>query len=100
MPPPKLLPARVPKAEIKEPVMRVLETMELDELANRHATKLSGGQQQSLALGRALVTEPNLILLDEPLSNLDAKLRESLRLELKRFQRELGITSVYVAHDH
>ena len=67
--------------------------------ADRQATKLSGGQQQRLALARALVTQPPLLLLDEPLSNLDAKLRESLRFELKRLQRELGITSIYVTHD-
>jgi iron(III) transport system ATP-binding protein len=77
----------------------VLATMELADLADRQATKLSGGQQQRLALARALIIEPPLLLLDEPLSNLDAKLRESLRYELKRLQRELGITSVYVTHD-
>jgi iron(III) transport system ATP-binding protein len=87
------------KKEIAERVTRVLETMELADLAGRQATKLSGGQQQRLALARALVIEPPLLLLDEPLSNLDAKLRESLRYELKRLQRELGITSVYVTHD-
>jgi iron(III) transport system ATP-binding protein len=85
--------------EIAERVDRVLTTMELDHLADRQATKLSGGQQQRLALARALVIEPPLLLLDEPLSNLDAKLRESLRYELKRLQRELGITSIYVTHD-
>lgn len=90
---------RLSRKEIRERVMRTLETMELADYAERHATKLSGGQQQRLALARALVTEPDLILLDEPLSNLDAKLRESMRFELKRFQRELGITSVYVTHD-
>jgi iron(III) transport system ATP-binding protein len=90
---------RVGRKEISERVMRVLETMELANLADRQATKLSGGQQQRLALARALVIEPPLLLLDEPLSNLDAKLRESLRYELKRVQRELGITSVYVTHD-
>lgn len=79
--------------------MRVLATMELDPFAGRSATKLSGGQQQRLALARALVTEPPLLLLDEPLSNLDAKLRESLRFELKRLQHEIGITSIYVTHD-
>nr|MDT0660947.1 ABC transporter ATP-binding protein [Micromonospora sp. DSM 115978] len=84
---------------IRTKVMAVLETMELDSMANRQATKLSGGQQQRLALARALVTEPALLLLDEPLSNLDAKLRDSLRFELKRLQRELGVTSVYVTHD-
>ena len=87
------------KREISERVERVLETMELLEYADRHATKLSGGQQQRLALARAIAVEPSLLLLDEPLSNLDAKLRESLRFELKRLQRELGITSIYVTHD-
>ncbi|MCE7006994.1 ABC transporter ATP-binding protein [Kibdelosporangium philippinense] len=90
---------RPSKAKIVEQVHRVLATMELEELASRPATKLSGGQQQRLALARALVVEPSLLLLDEPLSNLDAKLRESLRFELKRLQRELGITSIYVTHD-
>jgi iron(III) transport system ATP-binding protein len=87
------------KREIQERVAKVLETMELGHLADRQATKLSGGQQQRLALARAIVIEPPLMLLDEPLSNLDAKLRESLRYELKRLQRELGITSIYVTHD-
>lgn len=90
---------RPSKSEIVERVNRVLETMELRKYAERHATKLSGGQQQRLALARAIVIEPELLLLDEPLSNLDAKLRESLRFELKRLQRELGITSIYVTHD-
>lgn len=90
---------RPSKHDITERVHRVLETMELLQYADRHATKLSGGQQQRLALARALVVEPALLLLDEPLSNLDAKLRESLRFELKRLQRELGITSIYVTHD-
>jgi iron(III) transport system ATP-binding protein len=90
---------RPSNAEIRERVERVLTTMELVQLADRQATKLSGGQQQRLALARALVIEPPLLLLDEPLSNLDAKLRESLRYELKRLQRELGITSIYVTHD-
>jgi iron(III) transport system ATP-binding protein len=87
------------KREIQDRVAKVLETMELGHLADRQATKLSGGQQQRLALARAIVIEPPLMLLDEPLSNLDAKLRESLRYELKRLQRELGITSIYVTHD-
>jgi iron(III) transport system ATP-binding protein len=90
---------RPAKKEIAERVERVLATMELSPQAGRQATKLSGGQQQRLALARALVIQPPLLLLDEPLSNLDAKLRESLRYELKRLQRELGITSVYVTHD-
>ena len=87
------------RREIRERVEKVLDTMELGHLAERRATKLSGGQQQRLALARAIVIEPPVLLLDEPLSNLDAKLRESLRYELKRLQRELGITSVYVTHD-
>ena len=90
---------RPSKKEIENRVNRVLETLELRQYAERQATKLSGGQQQRLALGRGIIIEPELLLLDEPLSNLDAKLRESLRFELKRLQRELGITSIYVTHD-
>ena len=90
---------RLSRREIDERVMRVLKTVDLEELAHREATKLSGGQQQRLALARALVMEPRVLLLDEPLSNLDAKLRERMRFELKRLQRELGITTVYVTHD-
>src|SRR5438445_6519975 len=87
------------RQEIRDKVMRVLAAVQLDHLAEREATKLSGGQQQRLALARALVMEPALLLLDEPLSNLDAKLREDMRFELKRLQRELGITCIYVTHD-
>jgi iron(III) transport system ATP-binding protein len=90
---------KMPKKEIREKVMRVLTAVQLDHLVDREATKLSGGQQQRLALARALVMEPQLLLLDEPLSNLDAKLRDHMRIELKRLQRELGLTTIYVTHD-
>jgi iron(III) transport system ATP-binding protein len=90
---------RPSRKEIADKVMRVLAAVQLAELVDRDATKLSGGQQQRLALARALVMEPQLLLLDEPLSNLDAKLREAMRFELKRMQRDLGLTTVYVTHD-
>ena len=86
-------------AVIRDRVEQILETVGLLSYLNQSATQLSGGQQQRLALARALVTEPPIILLDEPLSNLDAKLRESMRLELKRLQRETGVTAIYVTHD-
>ncbi|WP_396449569.1 ABC transporter ATP-binding protein [Actinomadura sp.] len=87
------------RAQIKEIVMRTLAVCELEHLASRMATDLSGGQQQRLALARALVQEPPVLLLDEPLSNLDAKLRVSMRAELIRLQREMGLTILYVTHD-
>ncbi len=90
---------KLPRKEIRDRVMRVLGAVALDHLVDRDATKLSGGQQQRLALARALVMEPQLLLLDEPLSNLDAKLRDRMRTELKRLQREFSLTTVYVTHD-
>jgi iron(III) transport system ATP-binding protein len=86
-------------AEITDRVARMLDMVQLTGFARRPATQLSGGQQQRLAFARGLVHEPAILLLDEPLSNLDAKLREQMRLELKRLQRTLGITTVYVTHD-
>jgi len=91
--------SKVGAAELARKVTRALETVQLAGYERRPATRLSGGQQQRLALARALVMEPDLLLLDEPLSNLDAKLREAMRLELRRLQREVGITTVYVTHD-
>ena len=87
------------KAEIKKNVERVLDIVHLSQYAQRFPNQLSGGQQQRVALARALVAAPKLLLLDEPLSNLDAKLRESMRFEIKEIQRQLGITVVYVTHD-
>ena len=90
---------KAPKAEIKSNVERVLGIVHLSQYADRFPNQLSGGQQQRVALARALVAAPKLLLLDEPLSNLDAKLRESMRFEIKEIQRKLGITVVYVTHD-
>ncbi len=90
---------RRPQSEIKRRVAQVLELIELTGLENRAPNQLSGGQQQRVALARALVMEPKVLLMDEPLSNLDAKLREQMRTEIRRIQRRLGITSVYVTHD-
>ncbi len=90
---------KVSKNIIKEKVMSILEVVHLSQYADRMPAQLSGGQQQRVALGRALVAEPKLLLLDEPLSNLDAKLRESMRYEIKEIQKKLKITVVYVTHD-
>jgi iron(III) transport system ATP-binding protein len=89
----------IPKSEIEERVKNILELVQLSGFENRLATKLSGGQQQRVALARALVAEPKVILFDEPLSNLDAKLRESTRQELRDFLTELAISAIYVTHD-
>jgi iron(III) transport system ATP-binding protein len=90
---------KVPKQQREQLVMRALAMVKMEELAHRPAPYLSGGQQQRVALARALVSEPQLLLLDEPLSNLDAKLREELRIEIKDLTRRLGITTLYVTHD-
>ncbi|MCE4614725.1 MAG: ABC transporter ATP-binding protein [Desulfurococcales archaeon] len=90
---------KVSREEINRKVKRVLELIRLEGMENRYPTQLSGGQQQRVALARALVVEPSILLLDEPLSNLDAKLRLGMREEIKRIQRELGITTIYVTHD-
>jgi len=92
-------PRRVPAATVRERVRQTLAAVRLDGLERRPAVNLSGGQQQRLALARALVRQPKLLLLDEPLSNLDAKLREQMRWELRELQRTLGITMLYVTHD-
>jgi ABC-type Fe3+/spermidine/putrescine transport system ATPase subunit len=90
---------REPLAVIENRVARVLDTVGLLGLEQRGATQLSGGQQQRVALARALVSEPAILLLDEPLSNLDAKLREQMRVELRALQKRLGLTALYVTHD-
>lgn len=90
---------KVPVGPREEAVARALEMVHLAEYGNRLPSELSGGQQQRVALARALVAKPDLLLLDEPLSNLDAKLRESMRFEIKSLQKQLGITVIYVTHD-
>ena len=87
------------KDEIRQSVERVLDIVHLKQYSQRYPNQLSGGQQQRVALARALVAAPGLLLLDEPLSNLDAKLRESMRFEIKEIQKKTGITVVYVTHD-
>lgn len=90
---------RVPENEVRRRVMRVLDLMGIRHLADRYPTELSGGQQQRVALARAIVVEPAVLLLDEPLSNLDAQLRIKMREEIVSLQRKLGITTIYVTHD-
>ena len=87
---------KVPKAEMDERVEKILDIMKIREYADRKPQNLSGGQQQRVALARAIVIEPDVLLMDEPLSNLDAKLRVDLREEIRRIQKEIGITTVYV----
>jgi sn-glycerol 3-phosphate transport system ATP-binding protein len=89
----------LPRDDIDARVRKAAKILELDKLLDRLPRQLSGGQRQRVAMGRAIVREPAVFLFDEPLSNLDAKLRVQMRLEIKRLQRELGVTSIYVTHD-
>ena len=88
-----------PKKEIKDEVEKIMAIMNLEDLGRRRPDQLSGGQQQRVALARAIINKPSVLLFDEPLSNLDAKLREQMRLEIRRIQQTFGITSIYVTHD-
>ena len=90
---------KVSRNDIQDKVMRALDAVGLRGFEARPGTLLSGGQQQRVALARALVFEPEILLLDEPLSNLDAKLREQMRIELKALQKRIGVTTIYVTHD-
>ena len=91
--------AKVPKEQIKEKVANALKRMRIEQFIDRYPSELSGGQQQRVAIARAIVSEPEVLLLDEPLSNLDAKLRIEMRSEIKRLHQELGTTIIYVTHD-
>ena len=91
--------AKVPKPEIKEKVEQTAKLLRIEKLLSRRPKQLSGGQRQRVALGRAMVREPHVFLMDEPLSNLDAKLRVYMRAELKKLQKDVGITTIYVTHD-
>ena len=91
--------AKVPEKERRQSVKEMLKLVGLSGYDRRHVNQLSGGQQQRVALARALVVEPGVLLFDEPLSNLDAKLRVSMRTEIRRIQQEVGITAIYVTHD-
>jgi multiple sugar transport system ATP-binding protein len=90
---------RLPRQEIDDKVKKAAETLRIPHLLKRKPKQLSGGEQQRVALGRAIVREPRVFLMDEPLSNVDAKLRLHMRAELKKLQKELSITTVYVTHD-
>jgi len=94
----KRLPADVIRTRVRD-ALALVEIGDVDEMARRRPTALSGGQQQRVALARALVVEPRVLLLDEPLSNLDAKVRQRLRVEVRRLQRRVGITAIHVTHD-
>src|SRR5690606_2920341 len=88
-----------PKAEIEQRITKAAKALEIEQFLERKPRQLSGGQRQRVAMGRAIVREPAAFLFDEPLSNLDAKLRVHMRVEIKNLQRSLGVTSVYVTHD-
>lgn len=90
---------KMPPQDIEDKVMNALKLMRIDELSHRYPNELSGGQQQRVAIARAIASDPKLLLLDEPLSNLDAKLRIDMRSELKRLHNEMGTTIIYVTHD-
>jgi iron(III) transport system ATP-binding protein len=90
---------KAPAGEIKRRTMEILETVHMEHLAERYPAELSGGQQQRVALARSIVVKPSILLLDEPLSNLDANLREEMRFEIRRLHDEFRITTVYVTHD-
>ena len=90
---------KIPRERIAEKVRDALKLVQLDGLEDRPATDLSGGQQQRVAMARAIVTEPKILLMDEPLSNLDARLREQMRVELKKITKAVGVTTLYVTHD-
>ncbi|MDD7444801.1 MAG: ABC transporter ATP-binding protein [Clostridiales bacterium] len=90
---------KVPKDEIRKKVFDMLKLVGLEGMENRYTNQLSGGQQQRVALARALIVEPGVLLFDEPLSNLDAKLRVYMRTEIRRIQQQFGITAIYVTHD-
>lgn len=90
---------KLPKSEVRQRVGKILDVVQMGHLAARYPSELSGGQQQRVALARAIVVEPSVLLLDEPLSNLDANLREEMRFEIRRLHDEFKITTVYVTHD-
>ena len=90
---------KVPEEEQKKRIRNAVEMVNLEGLEKRKPYELSGGQQQRVALARSIVVQPDVLLFDEPLSNLDAKLREKVRVDIRRIQQTLGITAIYVTHD-